>query len=337
MYYDDKGNTLSLEQMGALAADYLKEQGVSAGSGSSSSASRTTTLGGGANSDLDAFYKSLGISSDGTAASGTGGTGKKAAITTNVDLSVPSIPDYKPLEEYKPMETAPEADRAATDTSAADRALDLTEQTLAGLREKNQAWLEGRISGDVADQLRAQAALGARAGGIGSRSQAARNLRARDFGLTSASIQEKGMANEAGYVGLQQNLAQLREQRSQFQQDLFERQHQFSSEFDRMNAAAREQSRQFGTQTGEASRQFGASMAESLMRAQLAQKELMLKQEAFNADANRQLIALISEVTMQMTQQQLSAASGDISDTKITTTFNDLQAQLERLLENSNK
>ena len=37
---------------------------------------------------------------------------------------------------------------------------------------------------------------------------------------------------------------------------------------------------------GEASRQFGANLQDQMYRTQLAHKELMLKQEAFNADMN---------------------------------------------------
>jgi hypothetical protein len=218
-----------------------------------------------------------------------------AQVVTDVDLSPEKFPEWE----------APEiaGENAVSSFSKANEALDVSQELLKGLREKNQAWLKGEISGDVADQLRSQAALSARSGGIGVGSQMSRNLQARDFGLTSLDIQQKGIAQETQITQLQQGMAQVREQRSQFQQQMLEQ-----------------------------SRQFGASLSQDAARTSLARGELLLKQEAFNAEQNMRLVELIASSAMSMTGQQLQAAGAGISDTGITSTFNNIQKQLETLL-----
>jgi len=237
-------------------------------------------------------------SSSSAPASGLG-AGGGAVITTDTDMTLDPIPEWEAPEIAS--EFAPQA------FEQSGEALDSFEQTIKGLHDVNQAWLKGEISGDVADQLRQQSRLSSRMGGVGEDSQMSRNLQARDFGTTSMQIQQQGVQQEAVVGQMQQGLAGIREQRSQFMQDMLER-----------------------------SRQFGASHEQDATRTQLMHKELMLKQDAFNAEQNLRLVQLISEATMSMTGQQVQAAMGDVSDSGITASFNTLMKQLEDLLSRSN-
>ena len=188
----------------------------------------------------------------------------------------------------------------------ADTLFGAAEEMLSGLREKNAAWLKGEVPGDVAEQLREKSALSARMGGTAG-SQAARNLQARDLGLTSMQIQESGMQREAQLSELSKGLGAIREQRAQFMTNLHEQ-----------------------------SKQFGANLADQMTRTQLAHRELILKQEAFNAEQNMRLVELISQSTLGMMQLQVQAAGSDVDFSGGVTTFETLQSQLENLLSRSN-
>jgi hypothetical protein len=248
---------------------------------------------------------------------------QNSRVTTNVDLSVPDIPEYKPMDltgiEYNP--TSPDA----ADVKKADDAIAGLGDMIGGLREKNKDWLAGKISGDTADQLRAQSALSARSGGAGAGSQMARNLQARDFGLTSMQIQQQGMQQEGAISQLQQGFAGMREQRMQFMAQMREEQERYRSAF-AMDKA----------KTGEASRQFGANLQDQMYRTQLAQKELLLKQEAFNAEQNFRLVELITNSTTQMMGLQVQAAGNKTDFAGGISTFNTLAGDLQALLARSN-
>lgn len=266
-------------------------------------------------------WQALGASSSGaSAAAASPAAATTARVTTNLDMSVDPIKPYEPLDlsgvTYTP---------ATPDTAKADESLDEMSKMVAGLREKNADWLAGRVSGDTADQLRAQSGLSARAGGTATGSQAARNLQARDFGLTSMQIQQQGIQQEGAITQLQQGVASMRENRTQFMANLREQQSQFKTQLEQSKAQLTEQSRQ-----------FGANLSDQMYRTQLAHKELMLKQEAFNADQNMKLVDLIATSTLTMMGQQMQAASGDIDYSGNLATFNNLQAQLQRLIGASN-
>ena len=222
--------------------------------------------------------------------------------------------------EWQPATTPAELARIdAASRSAADSSLGAAEDLVAQLRQANESWLRGEISGDAADQVRSQAALSARAGGVGVSSQAARNLQARDFGTTSMQIQQQGIAQGGQINQLQQGISGLRENRMRF----LEEQHQFSSEYRRAAAAAEEQSRQ-----------FGAGLVDQMYRSQLAHRELMLKQEAFNAEQNMRIVELIAQTTAGLGQLQVQAAVGGVDDDSgITSMFDNLQQQLQRLIQ----
>lgn len=255
----------------------------------------------GAEGTTSAYSSSASASAPGVPAATTPDTYDPAAnVVTDVSMGLDPFPDW----------AAPDlASKFATSGfDAATKAFDKTDEMLAGLRDKNQSWLRGEISGDVADQLRSQAALGARAGGAGADSQMSRNLQARDFGSTSMQIQERGMALETGLTQAQASMAQIREQRSQFMQ-----------------------------QTLEQSRQFGASNALDQTRTQLMHKELMLKQDAFNAEQNMKLIDMISSLATTQGSLQISAAqSGKVDISGVNSTFESLLGQIGALLKKSN-
>ena len=243
-------------------------------------------------------------SSGGTSSSSSAAPASAAAsgarITTNTDLS---------LDAVTPWETPEIAslENQKKEYAASDSLLGSAESTLEDLRKRNESWLKGEIPDDVAEGLRSNAALAARSGGaVGS--QASRNLQARDFGTTSMQIQEAGMQRAAQLSELQKGLAGIREQRAQYLTSLQEN-----------------------------SRQFGASLADQVMRTQLAHRELMLKQDAFNAEQNMRLVELITQSSLGAMQLQVQAATGGVTDDSgITASFNQLQQQLQNLLARSN-
>jgi len=246
-----------------------------------------------------------------------------AKVTTALDMSIEPPATYEPLDlsgiSYDP------ASPDVGDLTKADTALQAMESMIGGLREKNKDWMAGKVSGDTADQLRSQSALSARMGGAGGDSPMTRNLQARDFGLTSMQIQEAGMQREGQLTQLQQGLAGMREQRMQFMTQLREEQERYRGAFEMDKA-----------KVGEASRQFGANLQDQMYRTQLAHKELMLKQEAFNAEQNMRLVELISQSTLGMMQLQVQAAGSDVDFSGGVSTFETLQSQLENLLSRSN-
>ena len=235
---------------------------------------------------------------------GSSGSASSAAsnarITTDTDLSLPEGLDWSP-----PEIASLENQRAQFAES--DRLLGDSESILKDLAAKNESWMRGEVPTDVQERLREDAAQSARASGL-SGSQAARNLEARDLGLTSMQIQESGMQRAAQLSELQKGLAGIREQRAQYLTSLQEN-----------------------------SRQFGASLADQVMRTQLAHRELMLKQDAFNAEQNMRLVELITQSSLGAMQLQVQAATGGVTDDSgITASFNQLQQQLQNLLARSN-
>lgn len=241
-------------------------------------------------------------SSSGSASSvadGSGASGAKAVVTTATDMSL------DPIGEWKTPEIA-SLENQKKEFAAADKLFGSAEEMLSGLREKNKDWLAGKISADVAEGLRSKSALAARSGGAAG-SQASRNLQARDFGVTSMQLQESGMQREAQLAELSKGLGSIREQRAQYFANL-----------------------------QETSKQFGANLVDQMTRTQLAHKELMFKQDAFNAEQNARIVELISESTLGMMQLQVSAASADVDFGGNLSTWEKLQSQLSGLLSRSN-
>ena len=251
-------------------------------------------------SEVSAWQAAQGRSSSGSSAAPASAAASGARITTNTDLS---------LDAVTPWETPEIAslENQKKEYAASDSLLGSAESILEDLRKRNESWLKGEIPDDVAEGLRSNAALAARSGGaVGS--QASRNLQARDFGTTSMQIQESGMQRAAQLSELQKGLAAVREQRAQYLTSLQEN-----------------------------SRQFGASLADQVMRTQLAHRELMLKQDAFNAEQNMRLVELIAQSSLGAMQLQVQAATGGVTDDSgITASFNQLQQQLQNLLARSN-
>ena len=240
-----------------------------------------------------------GTSSGSAAASASAATESGTKITTNTDLSLDAVtpwetPEIASLENQK------------KEYAASDSLLGSAESILEDLRKRNESWLKGEISADVAEGLRSKAALAARSGGAAG-SQASRNLQARDFGVTSMQLQESGMQREAQLAELSKGLGSIREQRAQYFANL-----------------------------QETSKQFGANLADQMTRTQLAHRELMFKQDAFNAEQNARIVELISESTLGMMQLQVSAASADVDFGGNLSTWEKLQSQLSGLLSRSN-
>ena len=251
-------------------------------------------------SEISAWRASQRGSSSGSSAAPASAAASGARITTNTDLSLDAVtpwetPEIASLENQK------------KEYAASDSLLGSAESILEDLRKRNESWLKGEISADVAEGLRSNAALAARSGGaVGS--QASRNLQARDFGTTSMQIQESGMQRAAQLSELQKGLAAVREQRAQFLTSLQEN-----------------------------SRQFGANLADQMTRTQLAHRELILKQDAFNAEQNARIVELIAQSSLGAMQLQVQAATGGVEDDSgITASFNQLQQQLQNLLARSN-
>ena len=251
-------------------------------------------------SEVSAWQAAQGRSSSGSSAAPASAAASGTKITTNTDLSLDAVtpwetPEIASLENQK------------KEYAASDSLLGSAESILEDLRKRNESWLKGEISADVAEGLRSNAALAARSGGaVGS--QASRNLQARDFGTTSMQIQESGMQRAAQLSELQKGLAAVREQRAQFLTSLQEN-----------------------------SRQFGANLADQMTRTQLAHRELILKQDAFNAEQNARIVELIAQSSLGAMQLQVQAATGGVEDDSgITASFNQLQQQLQNLLARSN-
>jgi hypothetical protein len=87
---------------------------------------------------------------------------------------------------------------------------------------------------------------------------------------------------------------------------------------------------------GEASRQFGANLQDQMYRTQLAHKELMLKQEAFNADMNFKLLELITTSTLQGLALQVQAAGQETDFSGGTATLQAIQDNIQTMLDRSN-
>jgi len=230
----------------------------------------------------------------------------KTKTTTNVDLSLATIKPWD-LPEVAPVD----AEGAKAGADAATGALS---DMLLSLRTANKDRLEGKISGDVADQIRINSSETAMASGINPSSPAARSLQARDFGLTSMDIKERGIATETQLAGLQQNIAALREERYKFTESLSD-----------SRKAFREQSRQ-----------FGASLEQDSLRTQLASRELVLKQAQFNAESNLKVLGLVSDLVGQQMSLQMQASMADISDSKVTQAFDSMITNVTNILKRSN-
>lgn len=260
------------------------------------------------------------------------------------------------------QDTGPTADQ-----QAAKEATDVFSQDIQKLRDVNAAYLRGEISGDVAEQVRAQAAETALAGGVGTQSGAARSLQARDFGLTSMQIQQQGMAQQTQIGELQSGLSSILENRSQFGQQiemdrmrLEEQSRQFSASYG-LDAAqtklayatASEQSRQFGAQYGldaaqtslayatatEQSNQFSATLALDAIQTQIARSDLLLRQDMFNKEQNLKMIGLITDLASQQASLQVTAAMGDkkFDMGPVNKIFDDLMSGIRNTMGMSNR
>lgn len=250
-------------------------------------------------------------------------------MTTNTDpapaLGADTVNEAKPtttsaadlaLAPVKPWDLPelPETD-VASSLETADSQIQGLSDMLSGLKKTNESWMKGQISGDVSDQIRINSAESAMASGIGATSPAARALQAKDFGLTSMDIQQKGMAFQQETAKLQDSLARISEARYQFRETLGEERRK----------------------SLEQSRQFGASLEQDALRTQLQQRELLLRQDMFNKEQNLKLVGLVSDLVSNQAQHLLSAASGDIDSSNINTAYKTMMNNINNILQRSNQ
>lgn len=229
-----------------------------------------------------------------------------ATVVADTDLTLSPI---KPWEVADTPVASPEPYKAKSDSS-----LDALSSMVSEMKTANESRMKGQISGDVADQIRINAAEVSGASGIGVDSPAARALTARDLGLTSMDIQERGLATAGQIAGIQSEIVKLSENRYQFTEQLAQSQRAF-----------REQSRQ-----------FGATLEQDAIRIQLAYKELVMRQEMFNAEQNLRLVSLVSQLVTSQAQLQVQAASAEVGDEAITAAFDDMILNIGALLKKSN-
>lgn len=235
---------------------------------------------------------------------------KKTKVTAQTDLGLEPVSDWGDLELSTDTEFLGETREESSEAFSG------IEDTISSLQSINQSRLRGEVSGDVAEQLRAQSAETALAGGISTESPAARSLQARDFGLTSMQIQEAGIQTQKDIASMQSNLAQLRESRYQFQENM---------KLDREKMM-------------EQSRQFGASLEQDALRTQIANRELILKRDSFNADQNLRAVELITNLGNQQASLQVQAATSGrrVDMDPVNKIFNDLISSINDTLKTSN-
>jgi hypothetical protein len=110
----------------------------------------------------------------------------------------------------------------------AEQAYGTASESLAKLGKVNEDFLAGKIPDDVAQQLKTRAAEMGAVQGLGSGSMVGRKT-LRDFGITSISMMERGMQNQAvlaeqqrgvatGLAGLSEVKERVREFNSSFAQ-----------------------------------------------------------------------------------------------------------------------
>lgn len=292
--------------------DLLDSGGLPSGSvadlrGAGSVAEARTIIAGYRPAGEPATATSGGSSSGGSSSSGGAGSTEPAANVlslTPLDLDTPT-----PWE----LPDVPETDVSSA-LEASDAGLDTLDSMLQDLRDINSSRLRGEIPDDVADEIRNNSAAGSLALGLGGDSPAARALQAKDLGLTSLDIQDRGIATETTITQLQGDLAKLRENRFQFMQQLEETRRTFQ----------------------EQSRQFGATLEQDQLRTDIAHKELLARQDMFNASQNLALVEMISRLTMSQAQAQVTAAINDVGDSAITQSYDSLISQIGALIRKSN-
>lgn len=232
--------------------------------------------------------------------------GTSTTTTSDVELG---------LEPVEPWDL-PEVDLMDTESleSAADQQMSSLGSMIQQMQTVNQDRLEGKISGDVADMVRMGSAEAALKGGVGADSPAARNLQARDFGMTSMGVQEQGLTTAGQITQLQQGLTSLAQSRHQFAEDMRMKQQTFL----------------------ENSRQFGANNQQDSFRTQIAFRDLLLRQDMFNREQNLKTVEILSNLVTAQANMQIQAASADIKDDAVTEAFNSMITNIANLLERSN-
>ena len=139
--------------------------------------------------------------------------------------SAPKIPQFKPVnvqaEQGKAitgnLKSLPDAAKLAGDTNVfsqeqINKMLELAMPGYSGLRDKTtgtiSSLLDGEIPSDVSDSVRRSAAARATYGGFGGTGMA-RNLEARDLGLTSLDLTTKGLDAASRWISSTRTAPQM--------------------------------------------------------------------------------------------------------------------------------
>lgn len=224
-----------------------------------------------------------------------GGAGDSPTAETVIQDPISTLPYRDPADLGLPNLT----ENLQSSMSATDNVLNSLDEAITAMDKANSARLQGQIPDDVVQQVRMASAESASSRGLGVDSPAARNLVARDLGLTSLDIQQQGLATQAQVGQLRQNQADLNRLR-----EGFFAQHQLSVQ------TAREEAR----------------------RTDLNREELELRRKITNVESNLNLIKMIGDLTIQRADVQYRMAASDIDSSNVAADYNNLIGQLDRLL-----
>ena len=116
-----------------------------------------------------------------------------ALVTTTVDKIKTTVPNPLEVNEYakKSPEVASELAGMQVSTDVNNQMFD---ELVGGLAAQSKEMMTGAIPSDVQDQIRQLSAENTLKGGQGMGSQASKFIAARDLGLTSLDIMQKGQA-----------------------------------------------------------------------------------------------------------------------------------------------
>jgi len=225
--------------------------------------------------------------------SGSGGDPNAQPYVTN------PVPDaaYRSADEFG-LFPASKDSLAALDERFSS-ALDSINGMADRLVQVNEAYLNGELQGDVVAEIRRNAAERAVQGGAGADSQAARNLRARDLGVSSLQLQTQGIQQAGNIASMRQTVAQLAESKRQFDSNFA------------LNTA------QFLDQVR------GRDLSVIAMEQERLQ---------FNARQNLAIVGFISELATARAQVSATLAANGVDSAGTAAGFTQIISQLDKLL-----
>lgn len=216
-------------------------------------------------------------------------------VNVNTDLT------FEPVEVQAPLEIAG-LDTEALNLKSTEH-MDTVSKSLEDLRVKNEDRLAGKLSGDVVAEVRRHAAERATASGVAASGAGSRAIEARDLGMTSMDVQERGFATE-------QQLNQVTAQLADFEN----RRAAFSAEFT------------------ERSRQFNERLSLDQNNQRLSYKQLQLQRDSFNASQNSQLIGFIANLAASQAGVSANLAMADIDDSNVVAGYQNIMSRIDDML-----